>query len=228
MVKTKIFYFRTLDSAKTLLVIAALVFTASAQTQNGLNCRFFTANFEFLGNAYSCDAQIIGNVASRIGFVSGVHETNRTNINVQRLNIENQRMIWLPYNIDQFFPSLTSLRVVNTGLFDIVPAELRPFTNLQVLDFSGNDLWYVDANLFERNLVLRSINFANNEVRQVERNAFSRQSQLQWLSFAGNYCSTRSANNRAAVLQMIPQLETECAGRRRSQMVEKRRTQRAV
>lgn len=191
-----------------------LVATASGQTRNGLNCRFFTANFEFLGNVYACDAQVIGNGAARIGFVSGTHEANRTNINVQRLSVENQRVAFLPYNINEFFPNLTSLRIVNSRLFDIQAADLRPFPNLQVLDLFGNDLWYIDANLFERNLLLRSINFGNNEIRQIERNVFSRQLQLQWLSFSGNYCSTRFANTRPTVLQMIPLVETECSGRR--------------
>lgn len=205
-----------------------LVSTASSQIRNGLDCRFFTANFEFVGNVYSCDAQIIGNVATRIAFVSGTHEANRTNSNVQRLNVENQRMTWLAYNINQFLPNLTSLRVVNSRLINIEAADIRPFVNLQVLDLSGNDLWYIDANLFERNLILRSINFANNEVRQIERNAFSRLLQLQWLSFSGNYCSTRFANTRPAVLQMIPQLETECLGRRSGRNLVQERSRRVA
>lgn len=85
----KKFLFRISDLAKTILVITAFAATTAGQTQNGLNCRFFSANFELVGNIYSCDAQIVGNVATRIGFVSGIHEANRTNINVQRLNVEN-------------------------------------------------------------------------------------------------------------------------------------------
>lgn len=203
------------------MVVTALVATGAGQTsdptppttpQNSLICQFFSASFEFLGNVYVCDAQVVGDVNNWINAVLGTHEAGRTNSHVQRLNVENQRLVLIPLNLNQFFPNLISLRIVNTGLFDIIAGDIYPFPNLQVLDFHDNELWWIDANLFDHTLNLRWVNFGANIIQRVERNAFARQSQLEWLSFSGNTCTSRWGDTRAAVLQVIPLIEDDCSG----------------
>lgn len=203
------------------MVVTVLVATGAGQTsdpfpptvqQNSLICQFFSAGFEFLGNVYVCDAQVVGNVDTWINSVLGTHEAGRTNSHVQRLNVENQRLAFIPVNLNQFFPNLISLRIVNTGLIDIFAGDIYPFPNLQVLDFHDNQLYWIDADLFDHTLNLRWVNFGANIIRRVERNAFARQSQLEWLSFSGNICTSRWGNTRAAVLQVIPLIEDDCSG----------------
>lgn len=93
----------------------------------------------------------------RIDNVTGYHTKNYSNINVTVLNFSKDNMSYLPVNLFEFFPSVTSLIVDNKFLMEINGYNIEQFKNLDSLHIKTPNIRKLNANFLENNRNLSSL-----------------------------------------------------------------------
>jgi hypothetical protein len=100
--------------------------------------------------------------------VDGIHESGKTNDDVDFLNIDGQNCAVLPKGIENFFPNLKFISVLSSNLSFIDNLDIRPFPELESLALNDNFLKTLASDLFKNNPLITSVIFSGNEIAQVE------------------------------------------------------------
>lgn len=145
---------------KIITVAVLLIFTSQSQ---GLifNCEFKFSD-EYLinmGSIYGCTigTEITGGL-SLIEEVRGNHLSGKSNANVEGLYEVSVKLLFIPSNLANFFPSLKSLRIFSP-LIRITANDLKPFPNLLVFQSSHGKFENIDGDLFQHTKKIQQIYF---------------------------------------------------------------------
>lgn len=80
--------------------------------------------------------------------------------------------------------------MTSVKLQEITSDDLYPFPNLTAVDFSKNELRYLEANLFEHQIKIEEVKIKNNQIVHIDENSLSSRLELKVLKFDGNLCFT--------------------------------------
>ena len=122
--------------------------------------------------------------------------------NFHSLKFKRKTVHYLPKGIDKFFPNLERLAVYGSELKSLSQNDLKSLTQLKLVDFSMNDLEFLDDDLFEFNQKLRYVNFKENKLKYVGENLLNNLKNLKQIDFNSNLCT----KNEAIVVYEIPAL----------------------
>lgn len=170
--------FKTCRKIATLLFLGAL---SSASSQVVLDCNFTL----FVFNEYGCildGITVLDPSASNITF-TGQHIGNRTNEDVEIVEIVNSNTPFIISQIFSTFQNLIELEVRSSGLQSIsLPDNIR----LQYLTLFGNNISRIENGTFRHQNNLAIISLNSNHIQEVEEDAFEGQENLASLSFINN------------------------------------------
>lgn len=88
--------------------------------------------------------------------------------------------------------------------------DLRPFPRLLYLNLWQNQLISIDGDLFTYTPLLKRVDFNNNKIQHIKHDLLINLYDLEYLGFLNNICINQSAQNRAEVLLLAPQLSVLC------------------
>jgi Leucine rich repeat len=116
---------------------------------------------------------------------------------VTKLYIKSQIVHFFPEGIDNFFPSVNELQIINSSLKTIDKYDLMAFTNLEFLNLPYNSLEVLRNDLFVFNPKLRYIYLNNNNLKFIGENVFDVLKATNFLaSLELNYCTNFFFHNR--------------------------------
>ena len=175
------------------------------------NCTFSASGWILIGNVYQCQSTPIFSGKDVLEDVQGTHLEGNGDADVKALAFNEQNVRKFPQGIENFFPNLIALRCANSGLIEISAEDLKPFSGLRVLWLPYNKLISIDSDLFKYTPRLQVINVAVNKIESVGTEAFAVLDDLSYFSFFYNPCFNGEAVNRAGVLELIANIESNCS-----------------
>lgn len=104
-------------------------------------------------------------------------------------------ILYLPKNLNEYFPRLKYLIVESCRLKEIHKNDLKNFPDLQGVSFNNNLLESLKKNLFDFNPNLTSIFMSNNRILFIHRNVFDNLKNLKFLTLLGNDCINYATTN---------------------------------
>lgn len=164
------------------------------------HCRYRYKDWLHLGNEvkeivrsiYSCDAKILqyGRNNESLTEIISDHIKSATNNDVKLINIEKQTYNQIPDGIINFFPNLEGFMMQDSNLKNISSADLRPYRRLKYLSLVGNDIQFLENDLFIHTPRIVYINLAWNLLKNIGTDIFESLTFLKSISFFRNPCST--------------------------------------
>lgn len=147
---------------------------------------------------YSCDVeyQVINNVCrcKVIGFNSNNRETITEvdglpqGANVELLLIDEQKMKFMPENLENFFTNLKGIIIDSSELISITKSDLKPFDKLKIIFIGNNNIEELENDLFEGNKSLEWINFMNNFTKRIGSEILNQLNDIKFVNFQRNSC----------------------------------------
>lgn len=97
------------------------------------------------------------NCTSSGKIVKSVNEVNTVLANITVFHVQDQTCHYIPQKIADFLPNLKTINVIDSGLKTISQSDLAPFPKLTRIHLAGNQLEYIDGDLFSRNTEIRYV-----------------------------------------------------------------------
>lgn len=195
-----------------IIKLFIISFVAVATQSNILDCTYEMRNYWIMGSRYACTARIllIGEGRNVTG-VTQNHLPGRNDSHVEQIIIAGLTTGFMPRAIEQFFPNILSIIILNSELNELTGADLGAFPNLQEIFLHRNNLRQIDYNLFDGNSRMQGIGFESNPIRNVAHNVFDHLLELENLWFERVPCfNIIMENNRTVVEDAIFRLSVSC------------------
>lgn len=155
-----------------------------------LDCEFSMENHLVAGDLYTCKAKRLDVTEADVVIesINGAHASGMTDADVKFLLVDDQRLNYLPFDIDKTFPNLIALRITSSGLKGVTQERMKQFPNLEHVDFTDNEIETLDGNLFSANKKLKSISFDTNKIKHIFPEVFDSLEFLESVSLLNNEC----------------------------------------
>jgi Leucine-rich repeat (LRR) protein len=188
-----------------------IVFLSSSQSFD-LECEFAFDSWILNGTPYTCNVKNLS-LKTPIEIVTNIigrHLEGKANSDVIELNINDQVCMFLPNNIETFFPNLESLKVTKSGLVEIHQKDLRVFPKLRCCDFSDNFIKTLDSDSFEKNPEINYLFFDGNKINKISRNILKPLKKLKEANFEGNKCVNMVAQKPEEIDDLQNHINENC------------------
>jgi Leucine rich repeat len=181
-----------------------------------LRCQFKASRWWILigGNAYFCDALNLGNLITdhsnrEITTITGSHTGSNTNGNVKGVLIHLSNCFYFPTGLQNHFVNLEGISIWDSKLKEVRQEDLKDFQNLREIHLYGNDIQFLEQNLFANNPKLELISLQNNKIAHIHTNVFDNfVGKLSFLSLSGNVCQFGDADDTAKANQIIAKVQS--------------------
>jgi hypothetical protein len=120
---------------------------------------------------------------------------------------------YFPSGLNDVFPNLEAIGIRHSKMIEVHQSDLRPFTNLRLLELSNNGLKTLEKDLFKYNTKLEAVYVHNNKITSIYPTVFDRLQKLTYLFVKGNECVTDGGvdDNRQDVLALIKKVKEQCS-----------------
>jgi len=190
-----------------------LVFLIMKASSVEITCDFgYPYEWEKIGNIYTCTVMNLSVSApnEKVTKILGIHIDGKNDVDVKKLNIDNQHCEYIPQGFQMFFPNLEGLRVVKSHLVSLTSFDLRPFPNLRSCDMFYNQLVTLDSDLFVNNQELEYLYFGDNQLKKIGYNILRPLKKLSKAIFQHNVCIHLNAENRGEVDALQTKINRVC------------------
>lgn len=127
-------------------------------------CEYVNSAWYIVGNVKNCYARNL-TLKTSGQFIDSVNGDTTTILDdVFGFWVENEVCHYIPQKIVAFMPNLKALGLSNSGLRTISKFDLAPFPELIRIGLYGNQLEYIDGDLFSLNTKIQSINLEDNNL----------------------------------------------------------------
>lgn len=127
--------------------------------------------------------------------ITSVNGETEPYFNYKRLLINNQKVSFVPRNIANFFPQLTTLEISNSSLEWIEQEDIRDLKNLKILNLEKNSIEILEKDLFDFNTKLETINISENRLQFLHKGIFYKLGGLRSIDLKQNNCTESFYNN---------------------------------
>lgn len=154
----------------------------------------------------ACTVTQISKVLNRGEIIESCQTTNGSACDeVIAFGVENFQIFYFPQGLDKIFKNLQLIAIMNCQLKEIKSEDLRPFSNLLVINLEYNEIQSLESNLFANNQKLQSIFLNNNQIMTIHPFAFDGLNNLIKVNLTENPClngsSALASDNDLRVLQ---------------------------
>lgn len=133
-------------------------------------------------------------IASPIATITSVNNAT-TPTSYEALIIEWHSMHYFPKGIGKFFPQLTRLEVLGSGLKSIQAADLEGLDSLKNLNILSNGIEKLSGDLFKFTPKLTDIRFTSNKINRVGKDLLKNLHFLEFVTFVCNKCINSKATS---------------------------------
>jgi Leucine-rich repeat (LRR) protein len=102
------------------------------------------------------------------------------------------RFSLIPILRDDFFKQevkeIRELMLISDGIKIVEENAFALLTNLETIDFYGNELQSLSGKIFQSNHKLRSVGLMVNKIKMIQPEIFENLKQLEWINLNGNKC----------------------------------------
>ncbi|KAG5668338.1 hypothetical protein PVAND_016281 [Polypedilum vanderplanki] len=180
-----------------------------------INCKFENSgNFQVIGSVYQCNLNIDPSITSTntvITSANGTHYNSSMNHeNVQGFYSRSKIIHYIPYGLSKIFPNLILMCIRYERIKEIHQKDLEQYSKLRNFDLEGNDIEYLEKDLFKFNTQLQVIWLKNNKISQIYPTVFDHLNQLEYLHFGENQCLNKYKKDRTGVLELIKEVKEKC------------------
>lgn len=190
-----------------MLLAVTTILTADAVL---FDCHFGSSDFIDYGIIYECSATVTLTGSTTLESVTGLHQNGYTNDNVTALFINQQNLPFIPQRISNIFKNLRVMRYWSTNMVSINAEDLRPFPQIEHLQFFQNNFTSLDGDLFSHNPILDFLYLGSNQIRHIGQNLVTNLNHLRYLDLTANLCINTGAFNQGDVQILGQQLSVMC------------------
>lgn len=195
-------------------ILFAIAVGATCTNSLIFQCRFTQNGPNWSGsiqNLYTCTATVNRTGEENVlEDVTGLHNFERNNFDVESLDVSNQNLTRFPRNVGRFFPNLKLLRLFNASLTMISANDLQPFPNLLIFFVSRNNWMMFDDDLFKFTPKIWEIYFDDCSIRSTGRDLIRWLWNLRLADFRNNNCISVRAASPLAIRDLRQQLLDQC------------------
>lgn len=208
-----------MKSLKVIAIFLELLFSIDCVI---FDCDYQQHSWYVIGDVYTCHATVeIPNESRALTEVSQNHHTNKTDLDVLALSIEESFCPFIPFYINRFFPNLLSIRFMMTELKVLNPNDLRMFPALKLFVSYYNPVKSIDGNLFRQNRELEFVSFPGNQLKHVGHNLLLQGLDLlNYVFFDNNICINYNVQLSSKVSGIISMLQFRCPSIETFQLIE--------
>lgn len=195
-----------------LMHLFAILFAVQCATATiSLDCRYVNHGWVALGSVYTCNPRVtqLGTSRNVVG-VSQNHMSGRTNLDVRGVNFQNQRIDFIPTDMNRFFPNLEGILFNECPIRSFSREDLRPFPRLRDFSIHRGELTTVSGDVFQHAPGLQFANLGRNSIANVGPGIFQGTPRLVEARFNNNWCINTQARNRAALDLLFSELAFRC------------------
>lgn len=155
-------------------------------------CIYDKTEWVGLGLQYQCK---VGNISVEspevsIDAVNGTHLPGKSNDDVKVIALYlSPNMIFLPKDLEKFFPNIEGIVVAFSGLSEITENDLKPFQYLKVLHLLNNRIKVFDAKNFKFNPDLKHIFIQNDTLQSISANIIDPGTEISEGKSRENICN---------------------------------------
>jgi hypothetical protein len=191
--------------------ILVFIIQFSITSASVIQCSFTSMSWYSSGVLYSCYGGFLNSGSPEaLQNVLGTHSNALSNSEVKAIYFNRQSMKKIPSNLSSYFPNLRVISCINSGLSLISSDDLKPFTHLEYLTLSSNDIVKISGDLFKFNPNIQGIIFANNKLKEVGKNLIAGLNQLRFADFQSNPCINGYAESPASFAALNSELSAKC------------------
>lgn len=177
----------------SLLLIIAINYETNGET---LRCEYFEKRWDVIGIVYTCKVQNLHIFANEFIVITEATQnvtSSLSNDDVKAVNMYNGNIneSFFPSGIESVFQNLERIQFNKMNLIEIHQADLKPFSELRVLQLSNNKLEVIEENLFEFNTKLEKIWIEGNQISYIHPRVFDHLSLLSNIDLSGNKCEEK-------------------------------------
>jgi Leucine-rich repeat (LRR) protein len=191
-----------------ILTSSFLLFKASSAIT--FKCKYETLS-SYTEDSYTCTAQNLRtNYNDRtVTEVTG-DQTRMSNSDVTKLDIYKQPCPYIPKNISNHLPNLTSLKISNTNLKFLIDGDLDGFTKLTRFDVSWNPIERLSRNFFIGQDNLEFISFFFCHLKVIDPRALLPLRRLDSANFQDNICISFHITDPFEILEFNEEVRDKC------------------
>lgn len=115
-----------------------------------------------------------------------VHETERTNDDVEFIQIEESILTYFPNTFGEVFKNISCLYINNSNLIEVFKENFKQFPKLEILDLGYNKITDIPKDLFEFNGKLKVIKLNDNSIKRIESGLLDNLKDLEEFHFEMN------------------------------------------
>lgn len=212
-----------------LYSILTFIIQASCDTKFHLVCEYSIQDWTpAIGELYVCNVTnevIIKERYVKEGTVSGIHNSEKTDKDVQGINAYFKSINYIP-DFSVVFKNLIGLHLDMCKVLKLTKEELKPYPKLQQLFLHRNKLRILEKDLFEFNPDLKYIRISHNMLREIDPMTFANLKALTHVYLSGNECTQKDAETQKEIQDMPGTLQSTCVITYRPAPVTRRREER--
>lgn len=191
----------------SLLFLSSFALLSAVHAVN-LDCEFEERNLTFAsGSSCKVENLIIIYPNESITTVNGKPGALP---DVKVLDITSQTVWFLPKGLETLFPNLEGIQIFGSGLKLIEQNDIKSLSKLRDLELPYNQLETIESDLFDFNSELQSINFNGNEIKFVGENVLEPLQKLERANFGNNACIDKAVEDQSELSTIIELLESKC------------------
>lgn len=180
-----------------------------------IECNYGTDISSIIQNLYFCVVTESPSIRTResatVISISGIHQSGKTNFDVEGFYVESVTVRYFPRGLETFFKNIKAIQILATSLKEIYQADLKPFPQLVELNLYSNSLEVLEEGLFDYNPDLELINFDYNSIAHIEPKIFDHLNKLSTLILSSNSCVDKKAENSTSEVEnLVQNLESKC------------------
>ncbi|XP_070504373.1 uncharacterized protein [Chironomus tepperi] len=168
-----------LNLAAILLISIIATINAASPTDNvniSMECTIGNVNYIYFGIQQSCTAKgklNIVNINTTVTSIDGGCSRSNPNPSVKVFYVFAKVAKYVPSGLDVLFPNLMGFRFESTQLKLVTKENLKPFPNLLMFASVGNQIEFLEQDLFMYNTKIEYISFRANRISYIDPSVFA-------------------------------------------------------
>ncbi|XP_070508762.1 putative leucine-rich repeat-containing protein DDB_G0290503 [Chironomus tepperi] len=202
--------------AKILMLLLVVVGIISSMSASTMECGYSTiSHYTSLKSLYVCevskDPTITTQEAATVTSVSGSHNTEKSDADVNGFTAKYRTITYFPKGLESFFKNLKAIQIFQCNLKEVHQEDLKPFPNLVELSLQYNLLEVLEEDLFDFNPDLEHIDFSYNKLVHIEPKIFDHLTKLSTIWINANICIDRfTYDSKSGVKKVIKSAQVQC------------------
>lgn len=178
----------------------------------GRNINCGMNSYYLIGTVYSCDLEITFiRGETTLYTLYSYHIEGKNTSDIQRLNIYDQKLNFIPRSIGYFYPNLLAISFYLCSLVSVSNFDLKQLLKAIHIEFTNNLLEHIPGDLFLFNPKLQDVDFSRNRIKSVGKGILQPVEELHTIHFISNICiNGRVLTNKDALQDFQKQLEEKC------------------